>query len=111
MRIVILVLCLSLNLSCNTTNLNGEQTSQIDIDADLKSIENTREEFMLAVKKKDYEAIGQLVTKDLKTMGPGNESWNDMYANSTNKGPFPYDSITMIPMETIIVSDSIAYDF
>ena len=83
----------------------------INIQAELASIEKTRQTFMKAVKESDGETIGKMVTKDVKIISPGSIDWSEMYKISQNKGPFPYDSINMFPKETIIVSDSIAYDF
>ena len=51
------------------------------------------------------------MTKDVKIISPGSSDWSEMYRISQNQGPFPYDSIIMFPKETIIASDSIAYDF
>ena len=66
---------------------------------------------MKAVKEGDGAALGKIVTKDFKTISPGSNDWSEMYKVSKNQGPFPYDSIIMNPKETIIASDSIAYDF
>jgi ketosteroid isomerase-like protein len=52
-----------------------------------------------------------MVTKDAVTISPGSSDWSTMYEVSKNRGPFPYDSIIMFPKETIIASDTIAYDF
>ena len=89
----------------------SSNANTIDIQAELASIEKTRQTFMKAVKESDGETIGKMVTKDVKTISPGSSDWNEMYRTSQNKGPFPYDSIHMFPKETIIASDSIAYDF
>jgi ketosteroid isomerase-like protein len=106
-----LVFLFLLILSCKNDNQNVVQSNQVDYEANLKGIEDTRQKFMQAVKDKDGETIGKLVTNNVKTIGPGNYAWNDMYLNSSKQGPFPYDSIIMFPKETILVSDSIAYDF
>jgi ketosteroid isomerase-like protein len=66
---------------------------------------------MKAVKDGDGETIGKMVTKDAKTISPGSNDWSEMYKTSENQGPFPYDSIIMFPKETVITSDSVAYDF
>lgn len=98
-------------ISCNNSNDNIDVTTPIDIETELQSIDNTRKKFMKAVKDNDGETIGKLITNNVKTIGPGSDAWKDMYTNALNQGPFPYDSIIMYPKETIIVSDSIAYDF
>jgi ketosteroid isomerase-like protein len=83
----------------------------IDLKAELAGIEQTRQAFMKAVKEKDGETIGKLVTPGVAIISPGGNGWKEMYRVSPNKGPFPYDSIIMSPKETVIVSDSVAYDF
>lgn len=94
--------------SCADVQQSG---NQIDIEAELAGIEQTRQIFMKAVKEGDGETIGKIVTSDVQTFSPGSDDWNQMYLISQNKGPFPYDSIKMNPLETVIVSDSVAYDF
>lgn len=106
-----LIFLLAVVLSCDNKSQDVIKADQIDVEANLKGIEDTRQKFMKAVMENDGEVIGKLITKDVKTIGPGSDTWNDMYLNGTNKGPFPYDSIMMYPKETIIASDSIAYDF
>ncbi|MEL0457520.1 nuclear transport factor 2 family protein [Flavobacteriaceae bacterium SZ-1-7] len=106
-----LILLFLLFISCNNRNDKVVHTNKFDIKAELLSIETTREKFMKAVKDNDGESIGKLVTNSVRTIGPGSAAWVDMYSNALNKGSFPYDSIIMFPKETIIVSDSIAYDF
>jgi ketosteroid isomerase-like protein len=115
MRVLIVFFLVLILISCNEKS-NDEKpesaiTSNIDIIAELNSIEATRRTFMKAVKEGDGETIGKMVTKDAKTISPGSSDWNEMYKISENKGPFPYNSIIMFPKETVIVSDSIAYDF
>jgi ketosteroid isomerase-like protein len=111
---IILFFVLSL-VSCNEKVAKGELESSnsqtINIQAELASIEKTRQTFMQAVKEGDGETIGKIATTDVKIISPGSSDWMEMYKESKNQGPFPYDSIIMSPKETIIASDSIAYDF
>jgi len=115
MRSSIILFLVLILVSCNKKNNKGElessNTNTIDIQAELASIEKTRQTFMKAVKEGDGETIGKMVTKDVRTISPGSSDWSKMYAISKNEGPFPYDSIIMFPKETIIASDSVAYDF
>jgi ketosteroid isomerase-like protein len=111
MKKFIIVFFLVSILSCDNKHQDVIKADQIDIEANLKGIENTRQKFMRAVMENDGETISTLITEDVKTIGPGSDAWNDMYIHATNKGPFPYDSIMMFPKETILASDSIAYDF
>lgn len=85
--------------------------TKTDIEAELSGIEETRSAFENAVKEGNLEAIMKLSTVDIKTVGPGSADWAEMYQIGSDKGPFPYDSIVMSPKETVIVSDSVAYDF
>ncbi len=109
--ILLTLFLISCNEKNNQSNLRSADAKDIDIEAELKSIEKTRQTFMRAVKETDYETIGKIVTKDFKAISPGSIDWKEMYETSKNQGPFPYDSIFMSPKETVIVSDSIAYDF
>ncbi|MDY2588063.1 YybH family protein [Winogradskyella aquimaris] len=115
MRSSIIIFFVLTLISCNDKYNRGEaessNTNTIDIEAELASIEKTRQTFMKAVKQGDGETIGKMVTKDVKTISPGSSDWIEMYKTSKNQGPFPYDSIIMFPKETIIASDSMAYDF
>lgn len=115
MRSAIILFFVLTLVSCNEKSNKGKpessNTNTIDIQAELASIEETRQTFMKAVKEGDGETIGKIVTKDVKTISPGSSDWSEMYKTSKNQGPFPYDSIIMFPKETIISSDSIAYDF
>jgi ketosteroid isomerase-like protein len=115
MRSSIIFLFVLFLVSCNEKT-SGDipesiNTNTIDIQAELASIETTRRTFMKAVKQGDGETIGKMATKDVKIISPGSSDWSEMYKTSKNQGPFPYDSIIMFPKETIIASDSIAYDF
>ena len=115
MKKSIILLFVLFLVSCNDKTNRGKPESSkaysIDVQAELASIETTRQTFMKAVKEGDGETIGKMVTKDVKTISPGSSDWSEMYKISQNQGPFPYDSIIMFPKETIIASDSIAYDF
>ena len=106
--ILILISC---NDKINEVEAESSNDNTIDIQTELASIENTRQTFMKAVKRGDGETIEKMVTKDVKIVSPGDSGWSEMYTTSKNQGPFPYDSIIMFPKETIIASDSIAYDF
>jgi ketosteroid isomerase-like protein len=115
MRNLITIFFVLILISCSEKSNKGvpesSNTNTIDIQAELASIEKTRQTFMQAVKEGDGETIGKIVTADVKTISPGSSDWREMYETSKNQGPFPYDSIIMYPKETILVSDSIAYDF
>ncbi|WP_439153348.1 YybH family protein [Winogradskyella sp.] len=115
MRSSLILFCILILVSCKEKSSRDQQefsnTHTLDIQNELASIEKTRQIFMKAVKEGDGETIGKMVTKNAKTISPGSNDWGEMYKTAKNQGPFPYDSITMFPKETIIASDSIAYDF
>lgn len=115
MKSSILLLFVLIFISCNEKADKGETVSSdskpINMEAELASIEKTRKTFMKAVKEGNGEALGKIVTADVNIISPGSSAWSEMYKVSKNQGPFPYDSIIMFPKETIIASDSIAYDF
>ena len=112
---VVILLTLIL-FSCNEINNQSDiepaDTDKIDVQAELKSIEETRTAFQLAIKEKRYGDLKQYSTFDFKGVSPGSEDWLE-YKRIREKpmGQFSYDSIRMRPQETIIVSDSVAYDF
>ena len=103
-------------ISCNETNkqekLQTTNENGIDIEAELKSIEETRTGFELAIKEKRYSDLKNFGTKDIISLTPICGEWED-YKNLRENPTelFSYDSLVMRPIETIIVSDSVAYDF
>ena len=110
-NLTIIAFLILLIASCSTPEAPKEEPkAEIDLEAELASIETTRAAFQKAVKENDMETLMTVSTRDVKTVGPASAGWLDMYRLGADKGPFPYDSIIMIPTETIIVSDSVAYD-
>jgi ketosteroid isomerase-like protein len=116
MKNVILILLTLFLISCNEKNSQSEIKStdvkEIDIQAELASIEETRKGFQLAIKEKRYADLRNFGTKDIISLTPICGTWEE-YKRLRNEpvGSFSYDSLIMKPKETIIVSDSIAYDF
>ena len=83
-----------------------------DYEAELALIEETRSAFQTALKAGRYEDLGSYVTPDVVTVAPGSAEWERMRELGADRGtPFPYDSISMHPAETVVVSDSVAWDF
>jgi ketosteroid isomerase-like protein len=116
MKTHFLLLLLAGVFACNqnqtgskTTDFSADQT---DIQAELSSIEETRSAFILAIKEKRYGDLEKYTTPDMKAVSPGGDDWLE-YKRLREKpiGQFSYDSIRMRPIETVVVSDSIAYDF
>ena len=116
MKNLILLLVTLFLISCNEKNKQTEIKSmdetKIDIQAELASIEETRAGFQLAIKEKRYADLRNYGTKDIISLTPICGTWEE-YKRLRNEpvGSFSYDSLIMKPKETIIVSDSIAYDF
>ena len=114
-NVVILFVTLFL-LSCNEKNNQAEIKStdenKIDIQAELASIEETRAGFQLAIKEKRYADLKNFSTKEIVSLTPVCGTWEE-YKRLRDEpvGSFSYDSLVMKPKETIIVSDSVAYDF
>ncbi|MBO0341316.1 MAG: DUF4440 domain-containing protein [Bacteroidota bacterium] len=88
------------------------QIHEIDVEAELAKIEQVRKSFEQTVKEKRYGDLGKFTTEDMISIGPGSEDWiayRKLREQHGNK--FRYDSIKMNPKETVILSDTMAYDF
>ncbi|MBZ9731367.1 hypothetical protein LB467_16885 [Salegentibacter sp. JZCK2] len=116
MKNLILLLLSSTLISCSEKNkkseLETDNTKNIEVQAELDSIEKTRAGFQLAIKEKRYGDLKQYSTSNFKGVSPGGGDWLE-YKRVREKrmGQFSYDSIKMRPQETVIVSDTVAYDF
>ena len=112
LKILIVTLLLS---ACNEQNTTVEMKPKdmdiIHVEEELKLIEQTRSAFTLSLKQGRYEDINGLVTKDGKSIRAGGIGFEEMFALGKERGKFPYDSIIMTPTETIIMNDSMAYDW
>ncbi|MDF0706065.1 MAG: DUF4440 domain-containing protein [Bacteroidota bacterium] len=118
MKNLVLVFLITALLSCqgNPSDASSEKETEsvhtLDKDAELAKIQEVRNSFQKTVKEKRYGDLGQFVTDDLISIGPGSEDWiayrklREQYGNK-----FRYDSIKMNPIETVILSDTMAYDF
>ncbi len=84
---------------------------QIDFEKELAGIEALRASFQLAIKEGRWDDLRLYAHPDIKAIGPGHPQWAEMYALRGERGMFPYDSIVMSPTETVIMNDSMAYDF
>ena len=112
MKIFKLLSLLVLFVGCNNLKQPTETINQeIDIASELAAIEETRSAFESAIKEGRYQDLQKYTTADVKTVGPGSPEWIEMRRLGQKSGQFAYDSIIMRPTETIIVSDTIAYDF
>lgn len=88
-----------------------EKENDFDVEVELAKIEESRTAFQLAIKEgrpgnlKNYGI-------DVIASDPDCGPWAEFKELRRNpKGKFHYDSLVMRPRETVIVSDSIAYDF
>lgn len=110
-RLVLFTSLLVFGCAAPTDDAAGEGPG-LDVERELARIEETRTAFTEALKAGRPEDIRGLVTPDARTVGPGAPEWDLMRRLGADRGtPFPYDSIVMNPIETVIVSDSIAWDF
>ncbi|MFC4219888.1 DUF4440 domain-containing protein [Flagellimonas marina] len=105
-------------LACNQTpkevEVEEEETvvDTIDIAAEVEAINQLRAAFQQAIKEKRYADLAQYATADMKGVTPGSEDWLEYRRQREARlGKFSYDSIIMTPQETVIASDSIAYDY
>ncbi|TBW28708.1 DUF4440 domain-containing protein [Gramella sp. KN1008] len=109
--IILLVFCF---ISCNTNQNKTEKVDNnpINVNEELASIEKTRTNFENAIAEKRYEDLAKYATADLISLTPICGEWEEYKKLVENpKGLFSYDSIRMKPKETIILNDSVAYDF
>jgi ketosteroid isomerase-like protein len=105
-------------LACSGPNTPEEPAevpaaSQLpDLTSELAKIEELRNGFSKAVAEKRYDDLGQFTHSDLKAIGPASAEWlKYRELREAQTGLFSYDSIRMHPYETMLVNDSMAYDF
>jgi ketosteroid isomerase-like protein len=108
-------------VSCNNKNeqtdsaLNGSDHTnsiEVNVEEELQSIEETRTAFQQAIKENRFGDLRKHATNDIMSLTPDCGEWEAFKTIRENPtGEFHYDSLVMIPKETIIVSDSVAYDF
>jgi len=110
--ILLILFLLSCNEKNNKTEIKSTDIKEFDIQEELSSIEETRKGFQLAIKEKRYADLRNFASKDIISLTPVCGTWEE-YKRLRNEpvGSFSYDSLVMRPKETIIVSDSVAYDF
>jgi len=110
--ILLTLFLLSCNEKNNKTEIKSTDIKEFDIQEKLSSIEETRKGFQLAIKEKRYADLRNFASKDIISLTPVCGTWEE-YKRLRNEpvGSFSYDSLVMQPKETIIVSDSVAYDF
>lgn len=114
-NLVLLLLTVSI-ISCNEkgnkSESNSKKSQEIAIQQELKSIEETRAGFQLAIKEKRYADLKNYATADMISLTPICGEWEEYKRlRDSPNDLFSYDSLVMKPEETIIVSDSVAYDF
>ncbi|MCM8569896.1 hypothetical protein NE848_10930 [Gramella jeungdoensis] len=108
---ILLIFCF---ISCDTNQNKTEKAEDnpINMNEELALIEETRSNFENAIAEKRYEDLSKYATADLISLTPICGEWEE-YKNLIKNpdGLFSYDSIRMNPEETIILNDSVAYDF
>ena len=108
-------------VSCNNKNeqtdsaLDGSVHTdliEVNVEEELQSIEETRTAFQQAIKENRFGDLRKHGTNDVMSLTPDCGEWEAFKTIRENPvGEFHYDSLVMRPKETIIVSDSVAYDF
>lgn len=98
-------------LGCASGRNDPATRPAVEMDRELARIEETRAAFTAALKAGRPQDLRELVTADFRNVGPGAPDWHIMRQLGARGTPFPYDSITMRPIETVLVNDSIAWDF
>lgn len=116
MKTITLLISMFILLSCEPNSQTSEadmpEENLLDVKAELAAIEDTRASFQLAIKEKRYGDLGQYATTDMKGVSPGNAAWMEYKRlREAPMGMFSYDSIIMSPQETVLASDSVAYDY
>ena len=94
------------------SNVTDPVSNKLNNESELELIEETRTKFQLAIKEKRYDDLSKYATSDIISVTPDCGDWAEY--NQLIKQPlglFSYDSLRMKPLETVIVSDSVAYDF
>ena len=108
----LLLLPTLLVLGCTARREGAVTAPALDVKRELAAIEETRAAFTAALKAGRPQEVRGLVTPDARTVGAGAPEWDLMRRLGAGRGtPFPYDSIAMRPTETVVVNDSIAWDF
>lgn len=108
---VVLVTTL-LVLGCAAQRNGAATPPAVNVERELAGIEETRAAFTAALKANRPQDLRGLFTADFRAVGPGAPDWELMRRLGASRGtPFPYDSIAIRPIETVVVNDSIAWDF
>ncbi len=96
----------------NDAEMASDTGNELDVVAEQAAIEEVRAAFQLAIKEKRYGDLSQYSTADFEGVSPGSADWMEYKRlREAPMGRFSYDSMVMSPRETIIASDSIAYDY
>ena len=121
MKNILLVFLACFLVSCNNKNeqtdsaLNGSDHTdsiEVNVEKELQSIEKTRTAYQQAIKENRFGDLRKHATNDVNSLTPDCGEWEAFKTIKENPtGEFHYDSLVMRPKETIIVSDSVAYDF
>jgi ketosteroid isomerase-like protein len=115
MKYLPILVCALYLISCDQTSKTAQSsviTPGIDMEAEMASIEETRNGFMQAIKEKRYGDLRLFATADIISLTPICGPWEEYKSlRASQEGLFSYDSLIMKPKETVIVSDSVAYDF
>ena len=106
------LLILSFSCQPKMEEVVEKEENTFDYEAEMASIEETRAAVQLAIKEKRYEDLRQFGHPGIITLTPICGEWEEYKRLRANPNElFSYDSIAMTPRETVILNDSMAYDF
>ena len=106
------LLILSFSCQPKVEEVVEKEENTFDYEAEMASIEETRTAFQLAIKEKRYDDLRQLSWPDIIALTPICGEWEEYKRLRANPNElFSYDSLVMTPRETVILNDSVAYDF
>ena len=117
MRLAPLLICTTFLFSCESGSRAADQEVDVagagpDLEAERAAIDATRDAFELAIKEKRYADLKRYATPDFEGVSPGSADWMEYKRlREAPMGRFSYDSIVMSPRETVIASDTLAYDY
>lgn len=97
-------------VSCNSDPNNNMMYEQdVARDAVIAEINAQRDVFMEAVKSRDMETLGSMMTESTIMVMPASEGWMKM--KSQAMGPLAYDSLNITPKEIQVINNEWAFEF
>lgn len=111
-RVIGVVFAGSLFISCLTASEKRETgISSERLELELRRVHKLRSDFQKFIRKNQPDSLTMLISKEAKIVPPGGDAWKILIQRVGPNNPMPYDSIHMMPEETAILNDSMAYDW